>query len=61
VIKAKEALDAIPSGEVVVLVDEEVAKENVSRLARALGCSVDVSEDDDEFRLTIAKEEGGDS
>ena len=32
VIKTKEAIEALPSGEIIVLVDEEVAKENVSRL-----------------------------
>ena len=55
VIKTKEALDALTAGEVVTLVDEEVAKENVSRLARALGCTVEVTEDASGFRLTIWK------
>ena len=55
VIKTKQALDAMTSGEITVLVDEEVAKENVSRLARSTGCEVGVTENDGEFSLTIRK------
>ena len=55
VVRAKAALEAITSGEVVVLLDEEVAKENVLRLARSLGCNVDVAENAEEFKLTIRK------
>jgi len=55
VIKTKEALDAMESGELIVLLDEEVAKENVFRLGRSYGCGVDVTEDDGEFTLTISK------
>ncbi len=55
VIKAKSAIEALTSGEIVVLVDEEVAKENVWRLARSYGCMVDLVEEDGEFRLTITK------
>ena len=55
VIKTKKALETIPTGEIVVLVDEEVAKENVSRLARSLGCNVEVTENGDEFKLKITK------
>jgi len=56
VIKTKDRLGALTSGELVVLLDEEVAKENVCRLARSLGCTVEVAEDADEFQLTIRKE-----
>ena len=55
VIKTKAALEVITSGEVVVLLDEEVAKENVLRLARSLGCNVDVAENAEEFKLRIRK------
>jgi len=55
VIKTKEALEALPTGEIIVLVDEEVAKENVSRLARSLGCEVEVTEKGGEFELKITK------
>ena len=55
VIKTKEAIEALPSGEIIVLVDEEAAKENVSRLARSLGCDLEVTEKDGEFELRITK------
>jgi tRNA 2-thiouridine synthesizing protein A len=55
VIKTKEALDKLLDGEVVVLVDEEAAKENVSRLANSLGCRVKITEEGDDFRLAITK------
>jgi len=55
VIKTKEAIEALPSGEIIVLVDEEVAKENVSRLARSFGCDLEVTEKDGEFQLRITK------
>jgi TusA-related sulfurtransferase len=59
VVRAKAALEALTSGEVVVLVDEEAARENVLRLARSLGCLVDVSEEKGEFKLTISRKGGG--
>lgn len=59
VVRAKAALEALTSGEVMVLVDEEAAKENVLRLARSLGCLVDVSEEKGEFKLTISRKSGG--
>ena len=55
VIKAKAALEAATSGEIVVLVDEEVAKENVCRLARSLGCKTEVSQEAEEFKVTIRR------
>ncbi len=55
VIRTKAALESITSGEVVVLLDEEVAKENVCRLARTLGWKVEVTEDTQEFKLTIKR------
>ena len=59
VIKTKAALELAPTGEITVLLDEEVAKENVSRLAHSMGCSVQVVEDAGEFRLTLRRETGG--
>ncbi len=56
VIKAKAALDGLAGGEVVVLLDEEVAKENVTRLAHTLGCEVELADDAGEYKLTIRKE-----
>lgn len=56
VIRTKEALEAITQGEIVVLLDEEVAKENVTRLAHSLGCAVQATTTGDEFKLTLVKE-----
>ncbi len=53
VVMTKTALEAMGTGELTVLLDEEVAKENVSRLARSMGCSVEVAEDAGEYTLTI--------
>ncbi len=55
VIVTKDALDQMAAGELIVLLDEEVARENVSRLARSLNCSVGVVEDSGEYTLTIRK------
>jgi len=55
VVRTKKALEAISSDEVVVLIDREAAKENVLRLARSLGCTVEVSEEGDDFKITITK------
>ena len=57
VIKTKQALEKPDEGEVVVLLDEEVAKENVTRLADSLGYTVEASENAGEFTLTIRKGE----
>jgi len=59
VIKTKNVLDGLAAGEITVLVDEEVAKENVSRLARSCGREVTVTEDAGEFKLIIEKEAKG--
>lgn len=55
VIRTKHMLETQGSGEVTVLLDEEVARENVTRLARSLGWQVEVEEKDDEFTLTMQK------
>ncbi len=57
VIRTKAALDANDWDEVEVLLDEEVAKENVTRLAGSFGCMVETVEADGEFKLTIRKGE----
>ncbi len=55
VIRTKAALEKAGSGEVIVLLDEDVARENVSRLAGSLGWEVQVTEDAGKFKLTIRK------
>ena len=56
VIKVKQALDNLTEGELVVLLDEDVAMENVTRLANSLGYMVEVLSDAGEFTLNIRKE-----
>jgi tRNA 2-thiouridine synthesizing protein A len=53
VVKAKRAMDGDPSAVVCVLVDEEVARENVSRLATSAGYAVDVEPAGDGYRLVL--------
>lgn len=55
VIRVKKALDSVPQGRVVVLLDDPVAKENVSRLAAHLGCTLRCESAPGGFRLTIEK------
>ncbi|WP_423055271.1 sulfurtransferase TusA family protein [Zhaonella formicivorans] len=54
VVMTKNALDAF-SGEVQVLVDTEVAKENVKRFAESQGYKVAINELEDEYKLIITK------
>jgi len=54
VVRTKKALDENPCEPVTVLVESEVSKENVSRLARSRGCSVEVKETPDGFRLLLS-------
>ena len=51
VVKTKKALDENPKESIAVLVDTEVSKENVSRLAKSRGYSVEVEQTEDGFRL----------
>jgi tRNA 2-thiouridine synthesizing protein A len=54
VVRTKEAIDRKPDMPLVVLVDNEVSKENVSRLARSRGYSVEVETAEDGFRLLLS-------
>jgi len=53
VVKTKKAIEENPKENVTVLVETEVSRENVSRLAESKGYSVKVEEAGDEFRLTL--------
>ena len=56
VVMTKNALGEIESGEVVVTVDSEVARENVKRMAESEGCSVTIEKKSDNiFSLHITK------
>lgn len=54
VVKTKEAIDKNPKEPLAVLVDNEVSKENVSRLAKNRGYSVEVERAEDGFRLKLS-------
>ena len=55
VINTKKVLDEIDSGTVVSIVDNEVAKENVTRFAQNAGCQVSVEQTDGKYLITITK------
>lgn len=55
VLRAKKALDSIPEGQVQVLVDEAVARENVSRLAAHMRCSQQCEVHGQGWRIMIDK------
>ncbi|MDO8886459.1 sulfurtransferase TusA family protein [Candidatus Oleimmundimicrobium sp.] len=57
VVKTKKAIDESPDGEIIVLIDSQVSKQNVTRLAENKGYSVKVESVGDEFRLKLKKGE----
>ncbi len=59
VLETKKALEAPGTQEVVMLVDNPAAKENVRRFAESQGHKVRVSEDKGVFQLTIQKGKEG--
>ena len=57
VINTKRALEELDQGTVISIVDNEVARENVTRFAENAGCQVRVAENDGEYYITITKGE----
>ena len=57
VVLTKKALER--ADEVVTIVDNETARENVSRLGKSQGCEVSVESKDDDIYLTLRKVEAG--
>ena len=53
VVKTKKAIDENPKEQIQVLVETAVSKENVSRMAKSQGYSVDEEDIDDGYRLVI--------
>ncbi|MFC2058074.1 sulfurtransferase TusA family protein [Chloroflexota bacterium] len=53
VVKTKKAIETNPKDEIIVLVETEVSKENVTRLAESQGYSVKIEGKADEFRITL--------
>lgn len=56
VIKTKNALETILKGNVLTIVDNEIAKENIMKLAKGLNCNYKVVETEGEFFIDITKE-----
>ena len=59
VIRVKKALEGAPPGRVVVLVDEPVAVENITRLAGYLHCSHQCAAWERGFRIILEKPGSG--
>jgi len=55
VIKAKKALDAMTSGEVIVIVDNDIAAQNLEKLAKEKGCAYSVQKEDSAFHVSLQK------
>lgn len=58
VIKTKKYFDKISEGEVVVIVDNEVAKNNVVKLSESSGFKSEVTNDKGLFHIKVAKTQG---
>jgi selenium metabolism protein YedF len=58
VILAKKALEDIPEGEILVLVDTENARDNVVRLAESQGCKATARQEAGSFSVAIEKKAG---
>ncbi len=58
VIRTKETLESGISQEFIVVVDNEAARDNVSRFAQSRGCTVRVAQEDNCFHLTISPPAG---
>lgn len=55
VINTKKALEGIGEGTIVTIVDNEVAKENVRKLAQKMNAEVEIENKEGEFYITITK------
>ena len=55
VIKTKEALEKTSDKQIIVIVDNATARDNVTRLAKSKKCSVTVEKKGDDYYLTINK------
>ena len=58
VVKTRKAIEDNPKDTLTVLVESAVSKENVSRLARSKGYSVEIEEVEDGFRLLLCPATG---
>lgn len=58
VIETKKVLDALTEGSVTTIVDNEIAMQNVSKLAKSMAYDVDVKEMNNNYYINIYKEAG---
>lgn len=58
VLKTKKALDEIQEGQIVTVVDNPAAKENVTRLVNTLNCGVNIKKKVSDYYLIITKSKG---
>lgn len=56
VVKTKKAMEANPKEEIVVLLDSNVSKENVTRLAAGKGYKAESQQSGNEYQLTLSPE-----
>ena len=61
VIETKKVLDALAEGSITTIVDNEVAKENVTKLAKSMAYNVDVQQVGGDYYINIHKGEVGSS
>ena len=55
VIKTKEVLEKTSEKQIIVIVDNATARDNVTRLAKSKKCSVSVEKKGGDFYLTLVK------
>ncbi len=56
VIETKKAIEKIGEGQIVTIVDNEIAKENVTKLAKSLNYNVDINKQGNNFYVNIYKD-----
>jgi len=59
VLMTKQALEGLIEGEVILIVDNSAACENVERFAKSQGCPVTVEKRGSDFHLRLQKEKSG--
>ncbi len=57
VVKTKKAIEANPDQPITVLVESDVSRENVTRLAESKGYSIEVENTDDGFKIHLNPED----
>jgi len=59
VLMTKQALEGLIEGEVILIVDNEAARENVERFAKSQGCAVTTEKKGPDFHLRLQKVKSG--